>query len=195
MQAGWELIEGGSGFATTAFNVVKTTALAVETTDFYAFSKNNANVLEWAVAFEKDHDFFDIERSADGVFFETIGRVTGRGTSGTAKVYQFSDNNPFSTSYYRLRQVDYNGTATYSAVVVVAARPPALRLIPNPATDVILLEGVDTPFADHYFIVNARGEMVQSAELPSDYRLDIQALPPGLYVVVVGRQYLSFVKK
>ncbi len=195
VQAGWELIEGGSGFATTAFNVAKTTALAVETTRFYAFAQNTTNVLEWAVASEKDHDFFDIERSNDGVFFETIGRVTGRGTSNTAKVYQFTDNNPFSTTYYRLRQVDNNGTATYSPVVVVASRPPVLRLMPNPATDFIRLETAGTPLADHYFIVNARGEMVQSAELPPDHRLDIQALPPGLYVVGLGQQYLSFVKK
>ncbi|MBC6606217.1 T9SS type A sorting domain-containing protein [Hymenobacter sp. BT188] len=74
--------------------------------------------LKWATATEIDNDYFAVERSADGVNFEKIAQVKGAGNSSMVRNYAHTDASPLmSSSYYRLRQVDYDGKATYSPII------------------------------------------------------------------------------
>lgn len=87
-----------------------------------AASYNGKNVVvEWSTASEQNNDYFTIQRTHDGRDFEDIGKVSGAGNSSTLQQYSFNDPFPYrGTSYYRIKQTDYNGEFEYSNVVSVS---------------------------------------------------------------------------
>ena len=102
----------------TMFNVVNT---PVELTSLTANTDNNNVRITWETATETNNNGFDIERSADNKTFVKIGFVKGNGTSTERHQYSFVDNSVMNSSkfYYRLKQVDLDGTSEYSDVVEV----------------------------------------------------------------------------
>ncbi|RAW01600.1 glycine-rich domain-containing protein [Pseudochryseolinea flava] len=92
--------------------------------------------LKWKTASEVDNDYFDVEKSVDGRIFKKIAQIDGSGTSNVAHNYAYVDED-LSTgkTYYRLKQVNFNGESTYSSVVVVEylrEGPVTLSVYPNP---------------------------------------------------------------
>lgn len=86
--------------------------LPIELTKFVASCDNGAAVVNWATASEQNNDFFTVLRSDDGLSFREIGTVSGSGTTSQAHTYSFTDPSPLTgTTYYRLRQTDYNGSS------------------------------------------------------------------------------------
>ncbi len=74
----------------------------------------------WVTASEVNNDYFTLERSRDGQTWFGVGTVQGAGNSSTTLDYLYTDDAPFSgTSYYRLKQTDFDGAFTYSEVEVV----------------------------------------------------------------------------
>lgn len=75
----------------------------------------------WTTASETNNDFFTVQRSIDGVNFEDVTIVDGAGNSSSIINYSAVDYNPYGgTSYYRLKQTDFDGTSQYSDVVAVS---------------------------------------------------------------------------
>ena len=103
--------------------------LPVELTRFTAEAVGDDALLRWATASEKNNDHFDIEASADGQTFRRIGQVAGHGSTAQPQQYQLTDKAiaryAADPVYYRLRQVDADGTATYSPVRTVRASSAA----------------------------------------------------------------------
>lgn len=101
--------------------------------------------LDWATAHEENTDYFGIERQEVGGNWVEIGRVTAVGFASSETSYDFTDNNPGPTDpiYYRLRQVDFDGSVDYSLIVSVAFpnSETAVSIYPNPATRSIFLSG------------------------------------------------------
>jgi uncharacterized protein (DUF2141 family) len=95
--------------------------LPVVLTSFTGQAGSTANLLRWTTASEASSAYFEVERSADGQEFTKIGQLAAAGTASAARSYAFSDAAATATRYYRLRQVDLDGTATYSPVVTLAA--------------------------------------------------------------------------
>lgn len=84
--------------------------LPVELKDFDVQCVNSEAVINWSTETERDNAFFTVQRSANGVDFESIGQVDGAGTTTVEQQYRFIDPNPHSDiSYYRLLQTDFNG--------------------------------------------------------------------------------------
>ncbi len=99
---------GGVFFTVASINST-TTPLPVELLSFTATPKNETVQLNWSTATEVNNDFFTLLRSADAISFNEIGQVKGSGNSNTIKNYEFIDTNPLNgTSYYKLRQTDFN---------------------------------------------------------------------------------------
>jgi hypothetical protein len=92
---------------------------------FTGQNTSTGNVLRWTIASETSSDYFEVERSASGENFVKIGQVVAAGTTTAAHSYQFTDA-ATTTSYYRLRQVDFDGTSTYSPVVTLPASATSL---------------------------------------------------------------------
>ncbi len=91
--------------------------------------------LHWRTASERNNLGFYVEssESADGPFVE-IGFVAGRGTRNSPSEYWFDPGPVSATTFFRLRQVDYDGATTFSEVIRVAGLPQGLSLAvyPNP---------------------------------------------------------------
>lgn len=121
--------------------VSNTTApLPVQLVSFTAQRLGADGLLQWQTASELKNDHFVVESSADGTSFQAVGQVAGAGTSPQPHSYQFTDKNlaryAVGQVYYRLRQVDTDGTATYSPVRTVAVPLAAGLLVqayPNPS--------------------------------------------------------------
>jgi hypothetical protein len=96
-----------------------TAPLPIELVSFAAGCTGNNEQISWSTASELNNDYFTVERCDDGINFNSIGRVNGSGTTSQTHNYSFSDPNPvLSSTYYRLRQTDYNGVTTTSNVIV-----------------------------------------------------------------------------
>lgn len=177
------------------------TPLPVTLTSFDAKAAGVDANLSWATASEANNDYFGVERSFDGVTFSQIGRINGHGTTTTTSSYTYIDagvgNQTVGTVYYRLRQVDLDGTATYSPVrtVAFASGAAALKLYPNPVSlsdDKLTFDLLTLPQGDYQAsVVNmigskvatytVRGGEAQSVALPT-------SLASGTYVVLVQGQ-------
>lgn len=134
---------GGAGETaslTGSFNPYSASSnpLPVKLTSFTVSPKENGAFAEWATSSEINNDYFILERSWDGISFEELGQVKGAGTTTLPRHYSFTDDAPFpETSYYRLKQVDFDGQSeTFSIRPFTYTNTPAemkiLQLGPNP---------------------------------------------------------------
>ncbi|GEM_PF-7047094 len=81
-------------------------------------NNNGVDVL-WNTSFEKNNDYFEVQRSANSSDFYKIGRVNGGENSDLQQTYSFQDLNPeMGINYYRIKQVDFDGGFIYSPIAV-----------------------------------------------------------------------------
>lgn len=109
--------------------------LPVELISFDLYRQTSSVVLKWSTASEINNDYFTIEHSRNGSKFEPIGMVAGAGNSSSVNHYEFSDKQPYpGINYYRLVQVDFDGTATHSEIRKVDfSKDQMYTVFPNPA--------------------------------------------------------------
>ncbi len=114
-------------------------ALPVELTSFTANLLDNCVILTWQTATEVNNYGFQVERQKAEVKsnWGLLGFVEGSGNSNSPKEYSFNDMNVTSGKYfYRLKQIDTDGSFTYSKTVEVNINTPAkfelFQNYPNP---------------------------------------------------------------
>jgi hypothetical protein len=114
-----------------------TGALPIELVEFNAVLHQTRVDVTWVTASEINNNYFTVERSGEGNAWENIALVEGAGTSNQYISYANCDYTPLSgTSYYRLKQTDYDGNSSYSQIAVVnnnSVSDAAVTLFPNPA--------------------------------------------------------------
>lgn len=167
--------------------------LPVELLYFRVKQVNGEVNLIWATATETENKGFEIERSQDGKLFKKIGQVAGAGNSLEIQKYTFRDRAVLpGTVYYRLKQVDFTGTYTYSPVVALKSdsdSQPKLLAYPNPTKGKITLM-LETPATENYNleIRDLAGKLVLAEKAilgnqTNELTLNIQHLPAGTYLV------------
>lgn len=164
--------------------------LPVELAAFTARAEPGRGVaLHWQTITETNNERFDLLRSADGQRFTIIASRPGAGNSATPRRYAYLDAAPFpGTSYYRLRQVDFDGTAWESAVVSVVTDVPAagLTIAPTVTTGTLRLIAAPSHRARTVRIVDASGRVFDTALLPpgeGEQTIAVAHLLPGLYLL------------
>jgi hypothetical protein len=108
--------------------------IPVELVSFSANVVSGSVALSWKTSTEKNNLGFAVQRSKDGKTFNDIGFVNGSGTTTEAKSYSFIDMNlgEVNKLYYRLRQIDYDGTAVYTSIIQVdITKPVTFNLAQN----------------------------------------------------------------
>jgi len=111
--------------------------LPIELVSLSAVAQEETVNLNWITATETNNDYFTIEKTKDGVNYQEVARLEGAGNSSITRHYSATDAEPYKgTSYYRLKQTDYNGDYSYSNYVVVNvnARPVSFTVYPNPCS-------------------------------------------------------------
>ena len=138
---GSSIIDANSFFALASTNKVDNpltpAPLPVELVQFTATRQAAAVRVAWTTASERNSAYFAVQRSADGRTFAEVARVVAQGNSANRRDYTSLDAAPLpGLSYYRLQQVDRDGTFTYSAAVAVRfegqAVAASLVAYPNP---------------------------------------------------------------
>ncbi|MDO7854164.1 T9SS type A sorting domain-containing protein [Hymenobacter convexus] len=173
--------------------------LPVELTAFGAKWNNGAADLTWTTASEKNSSYFVVERATSAeAAFEAVGQVAAAGSSTRALTYKLRDAEAgakgVSVLYYRLRQVDRDGTFSYSPVASVtvgklAAAAPQLQVYPNPALDAraVLVRCPNLPATGG--LVQAYSQLGQLVgQVPvsaTGEAVQMPTLKPGLYHVVL----------
>jgi hypothetical protein len=167
--------------------------LPVELTSFTATSNGKEVTLNWSTATEINNLGFEIQRSIERDEFFTIGFVNGHGTTTEQHNYSYADKNLDNGKYfYRLKQVDYNGTYEYSDVVEVEWRAFSSYLLeqnyPNPFNPTTTIGfGLQNKSNVKIIILNAIGEEVaiimNEEREPGFHQVEFNAvsLPSGVY--------------
>lgn len=179
--------------------------LPVELLHFAARNENGRVLLEWSTASENNSDFFSIERSSDAVNFSEITRVSAAGNSNVLLNYRAFDNSPASdVSYYRLKQVDFDGKFMYSNIEVVNL-PTLWRneilLSPNPVISYLDVRLDPDRFnKPQISIRDIQGREVLTHNSYSVHsgdilRLDMSKLPAGLYFLNVSENGITAIKR
>lgn len=171
------------GYSVQLYHVTATfTPLPVELTAFTGKARGTGVELNWQTAMERNSAYFQVERAAGAQdAFRAIGKVEAAGSTAKASSYHFVDAQPLAQGYYRLRQVDHDGTTAYSPVVAVKATPAsALQAYPNPTTGLLALRGT-APTG--FVLLNWLGQVVQQGtlSLTEAQQLDLRAQPDGVY--------------
>lgn len=110
--------------------------IPVELVSFSAEAINGSIHLNWVTASEKNNYGFDIEKFSSGQWFK-IGFVEGKGTTTNLSTYSFFDNDLIEgINIYRLKQIDFDGSFSYSKVIEVSIELPKQFMLdqnyPNP---------------------------------------------------------------
>ena len=160
-------------------------ALPVHLLYFSVVKSREGALLSWATATEENNHYFNIERSIDAKNWSSMARIEGAGTSYETLEYSFLDERPSSgTSYYRLKQTDYDGAYFYSDIESVHYKPSReLSLFPNPVTDALWIRGEGLTVVQLQ-LFNSLGQLQRVKVLQGEYeefQLDVSHLPSGLY--------------
>lgn len=165
--------------------------LPVSLVNFSARPSVNGNLISWTTTSETNNAGFEIERSADAKSFVSIAKVDGKGDSKSLNNYQFIDKSPLEGSYYKLKQIDYDGTVTYSRQVFVRSEVSYLKLFPNPTKGDFVVESTDS--GSPVFIYNLSGQKVFERKGSTSNTIPTDQLKNGLYVIQVGSQATKLV--
>jgi hypothetical protein len=176
--------------SSTNEDVTLVNPLPVELNRFDVLAVRQDALLMWSTASEHNNDHFTVERSLTGSNFTAVGTVRGQGTSVKNT---FTDSNAgrlaSNAIYYRLKQVDLDGTATYSPVRAVqfAAAKAAASLYPNPSQGQIVLDLSGLAQGSYSVqVLDLTGRVLRAQQLSAQASpLDLSGLPQGAYLVLV----------
>ena len=148
-------------------------------------------LLNWITNSEFNNDFFEVQRSGDGVNFEPIGKMAGQWNTVELVAYGFLDEQaPVGKNYYRLSQVDRNGKTTYSIIREVEITddfaPDQLNIsyYPNPSMGEVHMEA-NRIFSDFELLIfDSKGALVMKKPgIHSNITLDLSVLESGVYTL------------
>lgn len=169
------------------------------------FEKNKIK-LSWATASELNNDFFTIEKSADGVYFEPIIIVKGAGNSNSILTYAVFDTLPLQgVNYYRLRQTDFDGSTSYTQTISVDYfnNDNEIGIYPNPFDKYIIVKSpinIETDSAVKLFDIAGKEIPLKSSMMNGNimYLTFDDQLPDGIYFVRFssheGTKYFKVIK-
>jgi hypothetical protein len=171
--------------------------------DFSGINFGHYNLLKWVTEKEIDNDYFELQRSQDGIQFNKITMINAIGTSSSTQYYQYSDNHPYDDwNYYRLKQVDNNLAYQYSDIIALynGNSEAGVSLSPNPATNEVSFDyrGIDLKEDFRVEIVDVNGRNLFSRTyIPAgdklQQKISTKNLSPGVYFVQFfnGKIYTS----
>lgn len=148
--------------------------------------------LTWQTSTELNNAKFIIETSPLGEVFQSLGEVAGAGTTTEPQNYRFTHHTPSAgINYYRLKQVDFDGTFEYSKVIAIeAAGSQDIFAFPNPAREKITLQYDQSKGAGNIQLLDGLGRRINAsiAGYAGNYELTLpESLARGTYWLKVER--------
>lgn len=175
---------GSHGMLFDNFNLVMVSPLPVELVGFNAWSVDEVVQLEWATATEHNNAGFHVQRSTDLVQWDEVTFVPGAGNHQGMISYSATDLQPLlGLAYYRLEQVDHDGTRDLSNVRPVLHKGRAgVDIWPNPAVSQVHIRSGE-PGRMMVFDAYGRHVNVMQEDHNDGVLLHVTNLPTGQYLV------------
>ncbi len=166
--------------------------LPIELIDFNAILKDGVTEITWKTATETNNDYFTVERSSDAVNFHAISTLEGAHNSNSVKNYQVTDDNPLKgISYYRLKQIDFDGKYTYSNIAEINnSSRSCFEVYPNPVICGYCLHVKQNYGKVSVNIYDEDGKLMRQTEKKDEFDIQID-LPEGLYFIKVSNRDFS----
>lgn len=192
----------GSLFNTTTSDgwVVKLSAdeavLPVTLVSFAGKMLKNDAYLQWKTAVEINSSYFDIERSTNGVNFNSIAKVAAAGNASVTQDYNYTDRDVAKLNvpilYYRLRLVDKNGLTKTSKIVTINVSNAAwvVKLESNPVTTVIAVSSSLNIVAAEVLLADMSGKVINRFKYNlvagQQVKIPVSQLPAGMYLLTIS---------
>lgn len=168
-----------------------TNPLPVTLVSFTGQADEHIVSLTWRTTDEKNNAGFDIEKSTDGRTFQKIGFVDGGEDSKSLTSYHFEDLNPTSINYYRLKQLDLDGSFAYSRIISVKSRLSSVIIYPNPAKTEFFVRNIAN--STELAIFDNSGKLAFKSLVSPSTPINLNTLPSGIYNVVVSGELRKLV--
>ncbi|MEM6965730.1 MAG: T9SS type A sorting domain-containing protein [Bacteroidota bacterium] len=177
----------GSGFHKIWTLAANQSVLPVELVSFNGVCQENAILLTWKTASKLNNNYFQIEKSKDGITFVPIGTVDGVGNSTTVNEYDFTDTDfqryDNTSTYYRLKQFDLDGINALSQVIVVPTCSDLesiyFEVFPNPTSEMLNLR-TNGMLTEPLQIFDKSGQLIREV-YPNGTLLLVEFLDSGSY--------------
>ncbi len=156
--------------------------------------ENDGVRVSWVTASEINNSYFEVQRSSDSVHFQTIGTQEGAGNSNEIQYYSLVDKQTISgTQYYRIKQVDFDGSYDYSNIVSISISSQhtmrIIRAYPSPTDGKFWIKAKSTNLGEASLnIYTLSGKLVFDVQTPIvigtySYPFDVSDLPSGIYII------------
>lgn len=192
-----------SAFYTISAQMTATDLCATLPVEFIDFNGQFIDLktvsLIWSTASESNNDYFIIEKSKDGINWNELAQLNGQGTSNHIVNYQHYDYYPYANlTYYRLKQVDFDGSQKYlKTISVTQQRQNIFSIYPIPSNDFIYVNHKEIS-NESFKIYNSLGQIVNDQiSITSNnevYQIDITNLEIGIYFVKFENGIYRFIK-
>lgn len=162
--------------------------LDVTLIDFNGKNIDDRNELDWTTTSETNFAHFEVQRSTDVSKFEIIGKVLPNSftENGKGKAYRFNDLRPKKgANFYRLKNVDLDGTASFSKLILVNTKSVEdYKIYPNPASESITVELNNPNFSVD--LISASGRNIfNKTNISNKITIPTKDIPNGFYFVKV----------
>jgi hypothetical protein len=181
----------GGCISTDSVTIIMSAPLPIELISFSASQKENHIEIDWTTATEINNDFFEVQRAGEEISWQSLARTDGSGNTSSPHFYSVADEIPIQgNNYYRLKQVDFDGTSTYSEMVVVPfikqeADGTSIKIFPNPCNGHLNVLSA-TNVTMRLFDMNGREVLPpQYLHAHHDQTIDVHQLADGLYSACV----------
>ncbi len=198
-------MDPGTGYTDDESSGEYSGVLPVEWLAFEAELMQDGTQLYWATGSEINSDFYAVERSYDKHLYQSIGSVEAAGNANTPTEYQFIDktlnHGSVTQVFYRLKQVDIDGSIDYSQVYTLNVSGQAsvekMEMYPNPATDKVHLDIIAAPdlFVEIqiYTVSGQLHDMLKGKA--GTYEIEVSHWPKGVYLIRVDGLAAPLVEK
>lgn len=186
--------------ATAVCYSVPLASLPVTLSSFTGVRKDdNTIILNWITETEINNDKFEIEYSNDGIEYDKIGEVKGRGTSFKKNNYQFIhlEANDHANYYYRLRQIDFNGNYEYHKVILLKPEISKSNIYasPNPTNGALQVNLMDITFSNYEIKImdqSGRVLLTKNGHVEGNVKIeefDLNNFDKGFYFIIINTGY------
>lgn len=204
---------GGTKGTPSTLTITYDDLTPIELIFFNANCENKVVEINWQTASETNNDFFTILRSKDGKNWEIVTKVDGAGNSSTIQHYEFVDKvlsfgeDLGGALYYRLKQTDYNGEYTYSAIIVTQCEEGEysfefVDLIENNQNEGTITILFNSKGDEEYRLqlIDIYGHLLFSRKNISNYglnavKINTNDLTKGIYLIVLQNETKAITKK
>ncbi|MDP2387343.1 MAG: T9SS type A sorting domain-containing protein [Bacteroidota bacterium] len=166
--------------------------LPIELISFKGNCEGNNILLSWTTATETNNNFFTIEKSGDAINWETVGTISGAGSSTVYRNYSYLDDKMEWNSdvvYYRLKQTDFNGKFEYFPPIGIANCSEELKVLvyPNPVSDQLHIQFTEISESYTALLQSSEGKLIFSEKLSAAQInvLNVADIASGVYFLTL----------